>query len=467
MPGLSDRLKRLKGHQVSRNASWILAGQGSNFFLQALSFLLLARLLGVTEYGIFSGAFALISLATPYSALGAGMLFMRYVTADRSQAAVYWGNTLLVTTVMSLLIATIFFLFGPSIAHTQSRLIFFVLAIANCLFGQIAEMGSYVFQTFEKMRFTALLGLLSSLGRLSVLLIMRATLHHATAVQWSCGILIASGVAATLSLIWVRKETGPIAFNVGLIWRRAAEGLGFSFAGTTQNAYNDIDKTMLSHYGLNRENGFYSLAYRIVDFSTTPIVAIDSAVLPRLFQLSQKDMSRTIRVAFRSAGVAALLGMVIAIVLRWIAPLVLHLFPTGFAGALTALRWLCWLPALRGIHRLTGGALTGSGRQSLRTASQFTVAGMNFLLNLWWLPAFGWIGSAWASVASDGALAFFNSALLLWVWHSRSRKGTGTGMLEQAGNHLARDLRPTSPTNGKGCRAIVGLYPSLRLTLGG
>ena len=135
-----------------------------------------------------------------------------------------------------------------------------------------------------------------------------------------------------------------------------------------------------------------------------------------------------------SAGVplrqlsAALIGLVIAFCILLIAPAVLHLVPKGFANAMVALRWLCWLPALRGIHRLTGGALTGSGRQSYRTASQFTVAGMNFLLNLWWIPAYGWIGAAWASVAADGSLAVFNSALLLGVWYHLIASGKDAGI---------------------------------------
>ncbi len=428
MAGLLHRFKALREHQVSRNASWILLGQGANFFLQAAFFLLLTRLLDVNEYGIFSGAFALINLATPYSSLGAGMLFMRYVTADRAQAGTYWGNTLLVTSTVSLLIAVVFYFAGPAITHTQSHLIFFVLAIANCLFSQVAELGSIVFQTFEKMRYTAMLGFLSNLGRLLVLLVMRAALHRATAVQWSIGILFASGAAAALALTWVRREAGPMAFNLGLIRRRLFEGVGFSFAGTTQNAYNDVDKTMLIHYGLTRENGFYSLAYRIVDFATVPIVAMDSAILPRFFKKSRHDMAGTVRLAFRSGGVAALIGAGIAVVILLTAPLILHLVPKGYAGALIALQWLCWLPALRGIHRLTGGALTGSGRQNLRTGSQFTVAGMNFLLNLWWIPAYGWIGAAWASVAADGSLAVLNSALLLWAWRQYSRRPAGADL---------------------------------------
>jgi O-antigen/teichoic acid export membrane protein len=424
VPGLLDRLRSLRRHQVSRNASWLVAGQSASFLLQAIFFLLLTRLLGVNEYGIFSGALALITLATPYSSLGAGMLFMRYVTTDRSQAGLYWGNALLVTTSVTLLIALIFYFVGPVITHTQSHLIFFVLAIANCLFAQVSDLGSMVFQTFEKMRYTAALSFMANLVRVLSLLVMRAALHQATAFQWSVGILVASGVAAAATLFWVRKLTGPLEFDLGLVKRRLLDGLGFSFAGTTQNAYNDIDKTMLSHYGLNRENGFYSLAYRIVDFGSTPIIAIDSAVLPRLFQRSRESLARTFRLGFRSAALTSLIGLVVAVCILLVGPWVLRLVPNSYAEAMTALRWLCWLPPLRGIHRLTGGALTASGRQSWRTASQFTVAGMNLLLNIWWIPAYGWIGAAWASVAADGSLAIFNSMLLLAVWYRLPRPET-------------------------------------------
>jgi O-antigen/teichoic acid export membrane protein len=92
----------------------MLLGQGANFFLQGATFILLARLLGVTEYGIFAGAFALVNIVTPYSALGASMLFMRYVSADRSKAPIYWGNTLIVTSAVSAVIAGAFFFAGPA-----------------------------------------------------------------------------------------------------------------------------------------------------------------------------------------------------------------------------------------------------------------------------------------------------------------------------------------------------------------
>jgi len=90
-----------------------------NFFLQAAYFILLARLLGVTEYGIFAGAFSLVNIVAPYTKLGSNMIYMRYVTADRSKAAVYWGNALLITAGISILVAVVFFFWSRNHACEQ------------------------------------------------------------------------------------------------------------------------------------------------------------------------------------------------------------------------------------------------------------------------------------------------------------------------------------------------------------
>jgi O-antigen/teichoic acid export membrane protein len=424
MPGILARLQGLRDHRISRNALWVFLGQASNTLLQAGYFVLLARLLGVKEYGVFAGAFAVVNLVTPYSALGAGMLFMRYVTADRTKAATYWGNSLIITTVAATVIAAALFFAGPVVTKLDDHLIFVVLVMANCLCSQVANLGSLVFQTFEKMRWTAMLSSVSSLARLLVLLVMRFTLHHATAFQWSIGVLIASGCAAGLSMALVRAEIGPATFERKLMLRRVSEGLGFSFAGTTQAAYNDVDKVMLSHYGLNRENGFYTLAYRVIDVATTPIAALDAAALPRFFRLGHAGTHKVMRLAVKSGGASLLLGAAIAGSILLLAPIIPHLVGRDFSGVLVALRWLCWIPFLRGIHRAAGSALTGSGRQNLRTTAQVIVAAANLLLNLWWIPVYGWIGAAWSSLASDGLLAMLNTLLLFWGWRRGLRLET-------------------------------------------
>jgi O-antigen/teichoic acid export membrane protein len=94
------------------------------------------------------------------------------------------------------------------------------------------------------------------------------------------------------------------------------------------------------------------------------------------------------------------------------APLAPYILGRQYADITEALRWLALLPALKTLHFFTADALTGSGHQGTRTLIQIGVAGFNVLINLWLIPAYGWRGAAWSSIASDALLAL---SLLLVV----------------------------------------------------
>jgi O-antigen/teichoic acid export membrane protein len=97
------------------------------------------------------------------------------------------------------------------------------------------------------------------------------------------------------------------------------------------------------------------------------------------------------------------------------APIIPHLLGNSFTESVSALRWLCLLPVFRSLHYCAGDALTGAGHQKLRLCSQATAAAFNFGTNLYLIPHYGWLGAAWASLATDGLLAVFNWTVLLWL----------------------------------------------------
>lgn len=407
------KLLNIRFNLLARNTGWMLAGLGSNALLQAGTFLLLARLLGVTEYGVFAGAFALVNTVTPYSSLGSQMIFMRYVSADRDTARVYWGNMLVITLGMTLLLAFGLGLAGSKLFGAGTVGLISVLVIANCFVSQIANNAGFVFQTFEQLKATAWLRMLSNLARLLCIASLMFFLHHATAFQCAEAILVSSSIAAIMAWIWVRRVIGKMQFSWNLLLQRFWEGIGFSVAGSTQAIYNDIDKTMLSHYGMNAANGIYTLAYRVVDFATIPVNSIDSACLPRYFSLNKEGLHAVIRMAKKLIPLGALSGLAAAGITLLASPLVVRFVGHGFADTLLAFRWLCWLPALRGVHQLAGGVLTATGLQNYRTVAQLVVALLNFGLNLLWIPTHGWLGAAWASLISDGSLGALNLSLVL------------------------------------------------------
>lgn len=176
--------------------------------------------------------------------------------------------------------------------------------------------------------------------------------------------------------------------------------------------YNDLDKTMLSHFGMNFANGIYTTAYRIVDFATVPIMSICTAAMPRMFQIGKNGLAQTAHLSFRLLRRALLIAALLAVGMFLCAPLLPKLVGKGFVESLEALRWLCLIPLFRAVHQIVGSALTGAGLQRYRTAMQFAAAAFNFALNLWLIPAFSWRGAAWSSLATDGGLGLITLCLV-------------------------------------------------------
>ena len=52
-------------------------------------------------------------------------------------------------------------------------------------------------------------------------------------------------------------------------------------------AYNDLDKTMLSHYGMSAANGIYTMAYRVIDLASMPVSSMEDAAEPACSSLEQ------------------------------------------------------------------------------------------------------------------------------------------------------------------------------------
>jgi O-antigen/teichoic acid export membrane protein len=410
-----------------QDTGWAFLGRVAAIALNTALFLVLARILGAREYGIFSGAQALVNTAAPYSALGCRLLYIRYVSVDRSKAGAYWGNALVVTGALSLFLTLVFCYLGPRLTGIRSIAIFALLSVVSCFSTQVITLGNGVFLANQKLRQMATLNTFCNLVRLLCIIVLGVFWKQVTAVQWSAGVFVASMLGAGVAFVAIYREIGRPYFRPKLFLARLGEGLSFSFGDSTQAVYNDLDKTMLSHYGMTRENGFYTIAYRIADFSSTPTDAIDASFSSRVFKHNAVGgRQAVVTLLLRSLRFAVPLAVVSAVAMVVLTPLVTRIIGRDFAEALVAARWLCCLPIFRAVHRLTGTALTGIGLQNQRTLAQFVVAAVNVGLNLWWIPRFGWVGAAWSSLACDALLAVLNVLLLTNAKWRERRLGVAT-----------------------------------------
>ena len=158
--------------------------------------------------------------------------------------------------------------------RAHSSLILVLLAIGECFCGQLSVAAGQVFQTFEKMRITATLNLITNLSRMILAIVMLLTIHRATALEWAAASLGISVLAVSTALIAVTSCIGWPIFHPRLWLSRLREGFVFAVTGSTTSIYNDLDKVMLGHFGMTVANGIYTMAYRVVNIATVPIMSI-------------------------------------------------------------------------------------------------------------------------------------------------------------------------------------------------
>jgi len=398
-----------------QNASWLFAGQGLSFVVQGFYFIVLARLLGTAQYGLLAGAAALVSIVSQYSALGSGMLFLRYVSADHSRFRMYWGNILISVFLLGTLLVVALRLSGRRLVGAATVPLLFPIAIGDCLFAQLSSCAGQVFLTFEKMKFSAALTLLSSVSRCILAIGMLVVLGRASAWQWAIGSLAVSSLSACVAFAIVTRFFGLPSFSPSLLIRHSAEGFVFAISGSTTAVYNDIDKVVLSHFGMNRANGIYSMAYRVVNIGTMPITSIVGAAFPRFFREGVKGIAALVPMARALLRRTAVLGIGVSLAMFLCAPLIPHLVGKSFMESVSALRLLCLIPFFRCFNLSAGDALAGAGHQKSRLVCQSIAAIGNLLLNLYLVPRYSWHGAAWASLATDGSLGLMNWLALIYL----------------------------------------------------
>jgi O-antigen/teichoic acid export membrane protein len=412
----------------------MMGGQGISFVLQAGYFVMLARVLGVEEFGVFAGASAFVSLATPFSSLGAHMLFMRYVTADQRQFARYWGNILLSAVAANSVLVAALWATAAHLLSPASAAVIVPVALANCLLGQLVQGVGVIFQTYLEMHLVALWNSLLNALRFVAVALMMLVLHRATASQWAWTSAFIALVVAVLAISVVTVRLGRPRVDPGLMIAGMGEGVLYSMSGSTASAYNDLDKTLLSHYRMNVANGLYTTAYRIIDVAAIPVSALESASLPRFFEIAKDGVSSAVSFAWRILGRAAVVGAVGGVAAFLCAPLLPILLGPSFAQSAIALRWLCLIPLFRSVHQITGAALTGTGHQKYRTSAQIAVALLNLGLNLVLIPSHGWLGAAWASLITDGMLGILCFSTLTWIGRSARKRTECSAAIRDACN---------------------------------
>lgn len=391
---------------LARNTVWMFLGQGLRLAIQALYFAVIARGLGVKNYGSFVGVVALVGILCPFGTLGSGFLIIKNISRAPHLFAQYWGRGLLTTATATSILFVFVLLIARFALPTAIPMKLIMLVAGSDLFGMsITTLCSQAFQAFERLHWTAAINVILSTSRMLGAVLLVAFYRNPSALEWGNFYFAATALTSVVALTLVLSKLGRPKFHFRRTASEAREGFYFSASMSAQTIYNDIDKTMLARLGTLEATGIYGAAYRLIDVSFAPVSSLLAAAYPNFFRAGSGGIAAALRYArplmARALGYALLVG------LGWmvVAGVVPYVLGGDYRLTEEALRWLAVLPLLKVIHFFLSDALTGAGYTGLRSAIQVGVAVFNLLINFWLIPAYSWRGAAWSSIASDALLA--------------------------------------------------------------
>jgi O-antigen/teichoic acid export membrane protein len=404
-------LSRYWESKLARNTGWMFLGQGLRLIIQAGYFVIIARSLGVQQYGAFAAVTAMVAIFSPFVGLGSRNLIIQNVARNRELLDECFGNGMLMTLVTGLaavgiVIGICRWVLPASISFT----IIFMVAIADLVFCSLIIMIANTFVAVERLDKTAQLNVLISASRFIGIAATVAFVRHPDAELWSIVYTGTTALAMVISLFYLKSLVNSFKLSVSRIKEELLEGLYFSGGLSAQTIYNDVDKTMLARLSTLGANGIYSAAYRVVDVAFIPVSSVIYAAYPGYFRHGKGQVQATFEYAKRllprpiGFSLLAFAGLLVG------APIIPKILGGEYLRTVEALRWLAILPLFKTIHYFFADALSGAGYQGLRMCLQIVVAVFNVLVNLWIIPAYSWRGAAWSSLASDGLLA-----LLMWA----------------------------------------------------
>jgi O-antigen/teichoic acid export membrane protein len=156
------------------------------------------------------------------------------------------------------------------------------------------------------------------------------------------------------------------------------------------------------------------------------VSALVSAASAKFFRHGESGIAGSIRFARKLIPYSAAYGLLAALFLCLISSMLPMLLGQGFTATALALLWLAPLVFLRSVHYFLADSLSTAGHQRYRAFVQLGIVGLNVLLNFWLIPLYSWRGAAWASLASDAALAIAMALAITSLCRGEVSPQTGT-----------------------------------------
>lgn len=419
---------------LGRGAATSLVIRSTGALLGFAANLLLARLLGVTQYGVYVYALSWINVLLVIALLGLPTALIRFVAAYRAQGQMALLRGLLRRSFQIVLLSSVFISVAGAFVVWASHIdvgaggtVTFVLAFALLPALALLQLSAGALRGLKRIAWAQFPN--EVLRRLLVIILLGAAfllLGAPLRAYQAMGLTIAAAVAVfalSAVVLWrSQREAGTVAGAEAPSSAHRAEYSTRTWLSTAlpllliSGATLLLNRTDVIMIGALRNPdavGIYNAGARIAQLALFGISAVNMIAAPMFAELYHTGRRRELQRIVSLAALGILLFTVgatvgLAVCGRW----VLALFGARFSAAYVPLVILLGGLTINATCGSVGYLMTMSGHEKFAGVILVACAGLNILLNLVLIPRFGIVGAA---IATSVAMATWNLSLLAVV----------------------------------------------------
>jgi O-antigen/teichoic acid export membrane protein len=406
--------------RLAKGTLAMTAGMGFRTLAQAVIFLIVARVLGIADYGAYAAVLALSTTFGCFSGWGTHALMVRDVSCDHYCFAAAWGRALTAIFISSPILLVIYIAVAwAALPAGVSMAVIAFIGLADLVFAPIGLAAIAAYQGRDRLGRAAHLVLMPVLPRFAgALALLPLTLVFPKDMRltvWAALYAVAAFIAALYALWMVRRDLGPTDKpSLLYVWSSLRGGIPFAIGGAALKLYADIDKMMLARLATMEAAGAYSAGYRVADLTIVPVMSLLTAATSRFFRAGEDGLHASLAYAQRILFVPLAYSILAGLGLFLCAGILPLLLGTAYVDAVPALQWLAWLPVVSLPRLLLQTLLIGGNRQNYAVNVLAGGGIFNIALNMWLIPLWSWRGAVTATYAAEVAMALAMCVLVFF-----------------------------------------------------
>jgi len=414
MQQLADMVATPNFQRAAGNFGWLLAERAARFVLGVVVGFLVARHLGPTRLGSLSYCAALVTLAGGIASLGLDQVVKRDLLQTRGSEAELLASAAALRLLAGFGCAggLVALGFGGLLGSSEEARLLAILALT--LFQPALLVPDLWLQAHLRAKFSvwAQTGALAAGAALRIFLIARG----ASLAAFAWAVTIEAALAAA-GMHWLARRAGLdfswLAARWAAMRRLLAEAWPLMLAGLAITLYMKIDEVMLRQLVGPAAVGIYSAATRLTEIWYFLPIALASSLLPALLRARERGDAAYRERLQHYYDLNAAIGYALSVPIAFAAPWIVRLaYGAAFAASAPIVSVHVWSSVFVFIGVARGQWLVNERLRIFYLLATLGGAVVNIALNFVFIPRWGGLGAAVATVISQALAAWLSSFCL-------------------------------------------------------